>query len=292
MTEIILSGGLGNQMFQYAAGRALSLRTQAALFADTYLFKKQSKSTARLYELDIFELQLPIKNCFSTILLAKGYKYCLSNPFGRRLYRMANVFNESAGPHSYDENFSRLGKNSTLFGYFQNERYFSDYSQQIRTDFIFKEILTGENLLASNCIKECNSVSIHIRRGDYLHPNANMAVLDTGYYRKAIQLVTERCQNPCFFVFSDDMEWARTNLDFGSFQHYYIDWNTGSNSHIDMRLISLCKHNITANSSFSWWGAWLNSNPDKIVIAPSTWWKIQSDRVLPEGFIPEGWIVL
>lgn len=134
------------------------------------------------------------------------------------------------------------------------------------------EPLSGENKIISDEIRKTNSVSLHIRRGDYITSKITNKFHGTcclGYYKKAMKLINKKVKNPKYFVFSDDIYWVKKNLEIKN--AFYVDDNVGDKSYIDMQLMSMCKHNIIANSSFSWWAAWLNNNPNKIVIAPKKW---------------------
>jgi Glycosyl transferase family 11 len=178
-----------------------------------------------------------------------------------------------------------------LDGYWQSEKYFIDCSKLIRKDFTFKNELDSYNLKLKSKIDKTNSVSIHIRRGDYvnnLNTNATHGLCSIDYYIKAVNYITERIESPYFFVFSDDIEWAKKNIML-NFPCQFISHNIGSKSYLDMQLMSLCKHNVIANSSFSWWGAWLNSNDNKIVIAPRKWFAVNTDIC---DLIPSNWISL
>lgn len=136
-------------------------------------------------------------------------------------------------------------------------------------------------------IKSCNAVSLHIRRGDYISnatTNTIHGTCNLDYYKRAVEYIKKNSVSPIFFIFSDDIDWVKDNLHLNE-KHYYIDWNNADTNYEDMRLMSLCKHNVIANSSFSWWGAWLNNNPKKIVIAPQKWFndsKLNTFDVIPE----------
>lgn len=288
MVKVILSGGLGNQMFQYAAGRALSLREKTILLTDLQIINKKTKATKRSFELGIFNLKPIIKTSFYDKLKIRGFNLVRKNK--NRNSRIFDIFCDEKAQF-FDNRFTSLSEKSTLYGYFQNENYFKDISHQLRLDFTFKKALEGKNAEIQNTIEFHNSISLHIRRGDYLNNNSNLKVLDITYYQKAIQIISSELKNPYFFIFSDDINWVKENLDL-KFNHIFVDWNTNQDSYIDMQLMSLCKHNIIANSSFSWWGAWLNNNPSKLVIAPSTWYKNDESNHYPDGFIPKGWIIL
>ena len=173
-------------------------------------------------------------------------------------------------------------------------KYFEGIENDIKKDFRFKNQLDNKNLEILNEIENSNSISIHIRRGDYMSPeNYNMygCIATPTYYKKAIKVIEEKVENPTFFVFSNDMDWVKKNIQINS-RVFYIDINSGNGSYKDMQLMSNCKHNIIANSSFSWWGAWLNENKNKIVIAPKKWINredVDSDKI--ELFC-EGWTLL
>lgn len=176
-------------------------------------------------------------------------------------------------------------------GYWQSERYFQDIVGIIRRDFSFQRPLAGLNLSLVKQIAETNSVSLHIRRGDYVsNPQAFAihGVCSIEYYEAAIKYVAERVSSPNFFVFSDDMDWARSHLEI---RHAccYVENNKGADSYVDMQLMSRCKHNIVANSSFSWWGAWLNGNADKLVTAPRRWFANETDTT---DLLPSAWVRL
>lgn len=292
MITVILSGGLGNQMFEYAAARALSLCLNSQLHIDTYILTKKTKATIRNYELAIFNIHTPISNSIINKIAIKIFGVIRSRKTGYSFLNKLGIFRDEKAQY-YDIRFKSLPEKTTLFGYFQNENYFRDISEQLRIDFTFRIPLEGRNSEIRNAIEQKTSVSIHIRRGDYANSNSNLPILDISYYKKAIEYITYQSQvkNPHFYIFSDGIEWVKQNLDLSNFNHEFIDWNENEDSYIDMQLMSICKHNIIANSSFSWWGAWLNNNPKKIVIAPQQWYKENTSKH-PEGFIPDGWIVL
>ena len=176
-----------------------------------------------------------------------------------------------------------------LLGYWQSEKYFADYSDEIREDFTFKSPLSERNSDLANQISSVNSVSVHVRRGDYVTnaKNAFIGVCPLSYYEQATELIKSRVESPVFFVFSDDMDWVKSNLKL-DVKTVMVNHNSGSESYNDMRLMSMSKHHIIANSSFSWWGAWLNPNPEKIVIAPKKWFR--NGEFDTSDLIPSNWI--
>jgi hypothetical protein len=161
----------------------------------------------------------------------------------------------------------------------------------IRTDFAFRQPLTGLNVEIAQEIAVVNSVSLHIRRGDYASNPKTLSTHGTcslAYYKEAIRKIIERVESPHLFVFSDDIDWARDNLNI-DLPIRYVDHNRDSESFNDMRLMSLCRHHIIANSSFSWWGAWLNPHEDKIVVAPNNWFANSNNT---KDLLPTGWFAL
>lgn len=290
MIKVILSGGLGNQMFEYAAGRALSIHHNTELSIDLYLLKKKTKATTRHYELSVFDIKPPIRTSILNKIAVKVFGKMHSKTIKKSFLNRLGIFRDEKAQY-YDTKFANLPKDTTLFGYFQNENYFKEISRQLKVDFTFRTPLTGKNDKIRHKIEQENSVSIHIRRGDYINTNTNLPILDLSYYKKAIEYIISEIDNPYFFIFSDGIEWVKINLDLSNLNHEFIDWNKNEHSYIDMQLMSLCKNNIIANSSFSWWAGWLNNNPDKMVIAPRKWYK-GDIGIYPDGFLPKEWITL
>jgi hypothetical protein len=190
----------------------------------------------------------------------------------------------------YDPNIEWTPKDVYLEGYWQSERYFLSIQDIIRREFTIKHQPDDENQQLAHRITNCDSVSVHARRGDYVTEHASAGIhppCNSDYYTRCVNFVTARISTPQFFVFSDDKAWAKENIRF---QHetIYVTHNGPERNYEDLRLMSLCKHNIIANSSFSWWAAWLNHNPNKIVLAPSQWF---SDSTLDtRDLLPNGWI--
>ena len=293
MIHIIPNGGLGNQMFEYAAAKALALRLQTEVVIDmSFHHLHSNKSWCRKYELDVFNIKVPV--CNKTF---KGLAICrlkeIFDKFGwdkEKLLRFG-LFADTCS-FVYDKRFEHLKNGSVLFGYFQNETYFQHYFEEIRRDFTFALPMNEQNQQIANQLSACNSVSLHIRRGDYISDkNAaqTFANLSLDYYHAAIDYIRQRVDNPHFFVFTDDIEWVK--MQFNDASLCYVDINRGENSYNDMRLMSFCKHNIIANSSFSWWGAYLNSHCEKIVIAPKNWYRDEeTNKLAIDNLILEKWV--
>ncbi len=284
-----LIGGLGNQMFQYAAGRALSLKFGVLLRLDVSGFSSYGLHQG-------FELQRIFNGSVEAASNSDVHEMLgwQSSSMIRRVVSRPSmsIFRSKSfvvEPHfHYWSSISNLTGSCFLNGYWQSEKYFADVAQAIREDFAFKLPMSLQNSELAKQISQVNAVSLHVRRGDYANnakTTATHGLCSIDYYQAAIQHIIKHVEKPHFFVFSDDIAWVKSNLKI-DFPHQFIDHNQGAESYNDMRLMSLCKHNIIANSSFSWWGAWLNNNPQKIVVAPKRWF---SKIVETNDLIPHSW---
>jgi len=285
-------GGLGNQMFQYAAGRALASRRNAQLRLDISGFESYALHQG-------FELQR-VFACPAEIASTADIDQLLgwqSRPLIRRFMvrpSLAALRKEVfvVEPHfHYWPEINKAPQSCYLAGYWQSEKYFQDSESEIREDFTFKISMADRNEQIAEKIVGVNAISLHVRRGDYVnnpHTKATHGICSPDYYRDAISYMAKQIESPRFFVFSDDMAWVRSQMKL-DFPCHYIEHNSGAESYNDMRLMSMCRHHIIANSSFSWWGAWLNPEPQKIVIAPKKWFANNSDTA---DLIPQDWIRL
>lgn len=277
MKIVKILGGLGNQMFQYAF--YLSLKRN---FSDDII--KVDLSCFNGYPLHCgFELerifQVNMIQATFMDLLKNGYPYYnyRVRQLGKRILpNRKSIYFESSDAY-LDAEVYKDASNKYYDGYWQNIFYFKNAEDLIRRSFAFPMLKDCRNIEIAEQIKSVNSVSIHVRRGDYLNNKLYEGICDIDYYCRGIKYLLESLEDPCFFIFSNDINWCRINLmpylDKCSFS--FINWNQGKDSYIDMQLMSLCKHNIIANSSFSWWGAWLNNNYGKIVISPRKWINIE-----------------
>ncbi len=271
MKLITLSGGLGNQMFQYAFYTALKKSGQRRIFLYKNKILKHREHCG--YELQhLFHIEDNDKGMWLTRLLQTP----VFGPFLKHLLFPRKI--RERVQYNYDA-YRRYAEAGTpdgihLVGYWQSERYFEKAIREVRRVFTFDErMLTPATLACLQQMTNRQTVSIHVRRGDFFHPDfVKMfgGVCTVDYYTRAIKHIQKHVQHPCFYVFSDDLEWVRNHLSLPE-NTVWVDWNSGADSWQDMFLMSKCKHNILANSSFSWWGGWLNENPDKIVIAPALW---------------------
>lgn len=279
-----LKGGLGNQLFQYAAAKSLAHHLQASLKLDITTFKH---SQTRLFKLDYF--------CIPLEIAAKeeiGRFICFPS-----LYRHSPKFFSIISKHiyrepyfHYNEHFFNLKKPIYLDGYWQSYKYFDSIEKVLREELTIKDVFIKHFSEKINELRNINSIAIHIRRGDYtIKRIADFhGVLPVKYYNEAIQIMTEKINNPKFYFFSDDINWVKENIQI-SHPHEFVTSYTKSAIE-DFYLMSQCKHNIIANSSFSWWAAWLNPNPSKIVIAPKKWFNKSPHNTT--DLIPNEWIKL
>ena len=299
MIEVKLQGGLGNQMFQYALGRSLAEKNKDDLTLDLTFVNNRSfrkDFSYRNFNLSVFNIneKTTFLSKLSSKIVMPGVFPKVSNLINKAkdvLGTQEYVFENDIG--HFDENILSLKGNIYLDGYWQNEEYFEDVKKIIRKEFTFKSEHDSVNLKTLEDIRNSNSVSLHIRRGDYINIQKISRIyqfLGLDYYRKAIDVIKNRVKDPSFFIFSDDISWAKENLKIDS-PIYFIDHNGPGKSHEDLRLMSICKHNIIANSTFGWWGAWLNNNPNKTVVAPKNWFS-EEEMKRRGGFdiVPCDWI--
>jgi len=272
MITVKLIGGLGNQMFQYAIGRHLAEKNRTALSLDisTLLKRDEINYTPRNFELNVFNVKYSkLINKPSSSYFNKAYNKLFTSTINEKGY-------------NYDSQVLSNKGNIYLNGFWQTEQYFKDIEEIIRKDFTFKATPNAININHIKNINAVNSVSIHFRRGDYITNSSAVdfhGICEPEYYQNAINEIKNKVTNPHFFIFSDDVEWVQENFIIDNAT--IISNNTASDAFEDMRLMAACKHNIIANSSFSWWAAWLNNNPDKIVIAPKRWLKNIEIDIIP-----------
>lgn len=288
-----LRGGLGNQMFQYALGRTLALKhnTRLKLDVTAYEVPNSVPGDPRRYELDCFRL----KASFATVLdvgpalKASSRWRALAARAVQRL-RSIEVISERGYP--FQPEALESPDNSYLWGYWQSEKYFKAVEPIIRKDFSFRTPLRGQNEELASTIETSEAVSVHVRRGDYVSDPWTirfLGVLPVSYYVDALQKIAGRTNKPHLFVFSDDQEWCRRNVAF-PYETTYVDANPPDKGFEDMRLMTLCRYHVIANSSFSWWGAWLSPYPDKVVYAPGRW--VLDARSDTSDVVPPEWVKL
>lgn len=280
-------GGLGNQMFQYASGKSISIKNNTELSIDKNLFKNYKVHD---FLLDKLNVQYVISNNFNlrNTLISNNYTRAFLSKLNRfKIFQFSLLFEREQ--FSYNKNIDSM-KYNYMFGYWQSVDYFKNIRKELLIDFSLKEKLDTVNERLIEKILISNSVSLHVRRGDYLKTKAatnGHGLCSLEYYNDAIKYISERVSSPHFYVFSDDINWVKKSLK-SPFPITFIN-NNFKNPEKDLILIKNCKHNITANSSFSWWGAWLNENSDKIVIMPSKW---MNNMQTPNGLIYKNCITI
>lgn len=286
MVKVKIIGGLGNQMFQYAAARALAVKHNTEVSANISVF-----SSYEVHPLSIDKLSCNCKFDSRGNFLSK----ILDIPYIRNTFsKFSHFFNVYIEKDlSYNSEFFNSNIDVSLFGYFQTEKYFLNIRELLLKEFSLNAPLAKHEALVENTITESDSVAIHIRRGDYIsnisannvHGTCgNEYFIDALSHLNKLNLLSD---STVLFVFSDDIEWCQDNLSF----EYPTEFVKGSSDRpeVDIHLMSKCKHQIISNSTFSWWGAWLNTNPDKCVVAPLQWFKTLHDST---DIVPEQWIRL
>ena len=286
-----ITHGLGNQLFQYAIARKLSIQRETPLYLDTrYYNHTYSTDTFRSFKLNKFNINFEsLDNSPALIYLSKSTKLFPNRsfpPFFKLVRDKQSTFEPDV--------LSAKSLFLYLSGFWQTEKYFDDVKDVLQKELTLKVAESEqfkkykEQILAEN-----SPVSLHIRRGDYVNNaqfNDKFGFIGLDYYREAIKLFKEKKPDCKFFVFSDDLQWVKENLDTGH-DFTFIE-NTGENGDLeDLMLMRTCSHHVIANSSFSWWGAWLNPKPDKIVVAPAKWYNNLPD-LNTSDLVPESWIRL
>ncbi len=294
-----ITGGIGNQLFQYAFVRSLSIKLNHKFKLDLSWYHNYHKyeeesnpnaATKRTYLLDKFNVK---ENILNPLFLSISYRLN-NNSFLKRVkkYPVLNHFTYSTITESeFDINKIQNLKNVYLSGVWQMDDLFEEYRNLIKEEFILKNKLSVENKSFLNKIKQSNSIAIHIRRGDLLSRPAAVAdqpYSTDKYYYDGVNIMKEKLKNPELFVFSDDIDWVNNNLKF-VLPTTFIDNNGPDYEHFN--LICNCKHQIIANSTFSWWAAWLNNYQGKIIISPKWWYRdpVKNGSIIR---IPQDWTIL
>jgi hypothetical protein len=289
-------GGLGNQMFQYAFARSLSLNLKTELkLDDTLLLDRRAENIIiRDFSLSVFnieenfasEKEIIYYNGYNTDKLHHKILNKLSQ--GRRRKNLVVQQYFHFNPESLN-----IGDNICLVGSWQSFKYFEANQNVIHRDFSFKKQLFGKTKILADKISAENSVCINVRRGDYVtHPvySKTLGFVGLDYYVRSVDLIKKKLQEPIFYIFSDDLVWCKQNLSFEKDIVFVEHDMAGEKFSEYLHLMTLCKHSIIPNSTFGWWGAWLNKNPEKIVIAPKIWYRDKSFNT--KDLLPNNWIKL
>ena len=269
MKIVNIIGGLGNQMFQYALVIALRERFQEEIYVDTSAFTSYTLHNGleleRVFGIKLKHALLP--DIKKLTFHSRHYK----------LKRLMQIIFPRKRTTCYEFPLAKFDKNKLYEacdmyyeGYWQHYSYFDEYKEIIRNEYKFQGSLSETAELIKNCIINNNSVSMHIRRGDYLKEKDYIGICDVEYYRSAIEYINRHSPNAHYFIFSNDMEWCKEFITPLLSRYTCVDCHTKDDSYKDMWLMSLCKKMILANSSFSWWGAYLNTSAD-VIIAPKVW---------------------
>ncbi len=297
MVIIGLRGGLGNQMFQYALGRRIALENNSVLKLDISSFKNDYVYK-RKYSLGCFNI---IENIATEKDLKKATTLKSKNYIGkfiRLITKMKPYYKRyllcEQQLFKYDPNVLRKFRDVYIDGSWQNEKYFKNIEDILRNEFAFKTNLDGENLKLAEQIRNTNSVSLHMRNyalncSVTAISNRDLneyGIMSSDYYNKAVKYIEKTQNNLQFFVFSDDINLARRNIKL-EYPTSFIVTNDGKD-YENLQLMSLCKHQIISNSTFSWWAGWLNNNPDKIIIGPKKWFV--DAHYDTSDLVPKDWI--
>lgn len=252
MIIVKLQGGLGNQLFQYAHSKSVALKLGEKLLLDTTWYKGRIN---RMYMLDHFNISAREANILEMLFV---------------------------------KIFSKKNYLVDLTGQWHSESYFENYAYNLRHELVLKRTMSENSKHLLGQILGTNSISIHIRGGDYVRGNKSgfHKICSKEYYRKAVELINQSVSTPHFFIFTDDLPWAQGQFEFPA--PYTIIGNPKNPDDEELILMSACKHNIIANSTFSWWAAWLNSNKNKKVIAPEKWFN--DDKLNTKELTPPSWI--
>lgn len=297
MIVVNIKNGLGNQMFQYAFGKVLSWKYNCPVYFDLL---RDGDTSPLVTDLDVFTIDDIPEASFEDV---KQYR-----PFSVRQFRDNKQYFKyiyyklkrmlqpdrlitEPFPSLYMDIFNNLNlkKNYYFLGFWQNPRFFEGYEDRIRHFFLPSNPAVLQTKIANEIINsKDNTVSLHFRRGDY-QTSGFLAPLEMEYYHQAIQLIKEKIDKPFFYIFTDEPEWVEQNFK-SDIRYKLVSENRAEHSYIDILLMSKCKSHIMANSTFSWWGAWLDANPDKLVIAPKKWYAYEDLNKYTHEITPESWM--
>lgn len=280
-----IAGGLGNQMFQYAAAYSLAQNKNFKLMLDISDFTKINNRT---FQLKYF---FNITNSIATNKEVKSILGMRRFFLIRRILKKINKITPNLlieEPYIFNERFLEVENSIYLQGYWQNYNYFLSYKKKLQNIFKLKSLSSKDILFSDHYLKMNNLTSVHIRKGDYINKNNKNIFnqLGTKYYMDSISYIKNMVSKPFFFIFSDDYNWVKDNIKLPHNEYILMDYSL--DSLIDFKLMSLCQHHIIANSTFSWWPAWLkDENRGDIVIAPKKW---LNTNLEPKGMIMPSWV--
>ena len=294
MTVVALTDGLANRMFQYAFGIGLESQGIKVLYDKSHYKRKKDQTW------EFVELEDPFPNI--DIAYTKPFQFFFTFPgnikgsrYIIKLFkwlRLETVFIEPSLAYIPDIK-DKVQRNTLFYGHWQTELYFNKWADIVKKQFTFLPFSEEKNIQCCRMMKEEESVAIHVRKGkDYCQWKSTHGICEKDYYLNAVNYIKKNIQNPIFYIFTDNPQWVKNNLK--DFDYILVDWNPikGKYNFRDMQLMACSKHNIIANSTYSWWGAWLNDNPNKIVIAPKKWVNGTEQELVDNNIIPESWIKL
>ena len=285
-----ITGGLGNQMFQYVIAKSISKKNNDEFKLDISFYPNQK---LRKYELNVFNIEENIASIKETELLA-GKNDIISKLKSKIgfMHSKPSTYYKERELSVFDNNVFGYKDDVYLDGYWQSEKYFEYIREEILKDFTLKESISDEAKRYLLEIKNTNSISLHVRRGDYVensHTNSVHGVCDLNYYKRAIKHLNGKINDANYYIFSDDIKWCKDNFGFLERKVFVDDTKSALD---DLELMKNCNHNIIANSTFSWWGAWLNENDNKIVVSPKNWFADEYMQEQAKDLIPEKWLRL
>ena len=290
MIVVKLAGGLGNQIFQYAFGRQLSITNNTTLYLDPS--DLQTYSTKRKYRLHRYTISAYLMDKTENRLLdqqtRRGVMKTMLGKMAEHI-KLKNLRIIKESSVNFDPEKLQHSRNCLVYGYWQNEKYFINIRDLLLKELCISDSISNHNEVFLKNILSSDAISMHIRRGDYISSKENQSVYytcDQDYYSNALSIIKEKYLSPHLFIFSDDINWVKSNLEF-SIPRTYISGDSEDQDIEELYLMSKCKSHIIANSSFSWWGAWLCSFPQQYVVAPKNWFV--DKRMNTEMKLPEKW---
>lgn len=289
MIVVKIEGGLANKMFQFALYKAIAQHSD-----DVYIDESSFKPS---WDFEDIRLSQIFDNVKADAYTPSKFRLANRHDF---FSKSVKVICEKLGYRYYREKgfkynkylIQNLSTDCYLTGYWQTEKYFKQIETIIKNCFNFRPLSDSRNIKLAAMFEQEESVSIHIRKGPDYDKIITKGTCEIDYYERAIDYILNAKTNPKFYIFTDNPNWVRSNIK--KIEYTLIDWNptAGVNNYVDMQLMSLAKNNIIANSSYSWWGAWLNKNPQKIVIAPRVWFNPKSAIKATPDIIPTSWVSL
>ncbi len=288
-------GGLGNQLFQYAVARNLAEKNQTELLVDISGFQNYP---LRKYQLERFRISGLVATA-EDLRSALGSRYSARNLI-RHIAAMTKWDKLNYLPrcayitekfYHFDSKIPAIRrKHVYLRGYWQSEKYFSDIEGILRAELVLRDEMSRKSKEFETIIEESESISVHVRRGDYVSEAQNRAVFakcGPSYFKKAVEHISSLVKRPRLFLFSDDPDWVRKSITF-DVPMTIVDHNGSEKDYEDLQLMAMCKHNIIVNSTFGWWGAWLNKNTEKVVVAPKLWFR--AGNYDTSDLLPRSWV--